>query len=40
MKNINPLGMFDEHHLLEKLTKLKDPHFIPTCQLEDFFSYS
>jgi len=25
MKNINPLGMFDEHHLLEKLTKLKDP---------------
>jgi transposase, IS5 family len=25
MKNINPLGMFDEHFLLEKLTKLKDP---------------
>ena len=25
MKNINPLGMFDEHFLLEKLTKLNDP---------------
>jgi hypothetical protein len=25
MKNINPLGMFDEHFLLERLTKLKDP---------------
>jgi IS5 family transposase len=25
MKNINPLGLFDEHFLLEKLTKLKDP---------------
>lgn len=25
MKNINPLGFFDEHFLLEKLTKLKDP---------------
>jgi hypothetical protein len=25
MKNINPLGLFDEHLLLEKLSKLKDP---------------
>ena len=28
MKNINPLGFFDDHSdhfLLEKLTKLKDP---------------
>jgi transposase, IS5 family len=25
MKSINPLGLFDEHFLLEKLTKLKDP---------------
>ena len=25
MKNINPLGLFDEHLLLERLTKLKDP---------------
>jgi len=25
MKNINPLGFFDEHFLLERLTKLKDP---------------
>ena len=25
MKNINPLGLFDEHFLLEKLTKLGDP---------------
>jgi transposase, IS5 family len=25
MKNINPSGMFDEHFLLEKLTKLNDP---------------
>ncbi len=25
MKNINPLGMLDEHFLPEKLTKLKDP---------------
>ena len=25
MKNINPLGFFDDHFLLEKLTKLKDP---------------
>jgi len=25
MKHINPLGMFDEHFLLEKLTKLNDP---------------
>jgi IS5 family transposase len=25
MKNINPLGMFDEHFLLERLTKLNDP---------------
>jgi transposase, IS5 family len=25
MKNINPLGLFDEHILLERLTKLKDP---------------
>ncbi|MFZ4525793.1 MAG: hypothetical protein ACOYOE_09645 [Chlorobium sp.] len=25
MKNINPLGFFDEHLLLEKLSKLKDP---------------
>jgi len=24
-KNINPLGLFDEHFLLERLTKLKDP---------------
>ena len=25
MKNINPLGLFDEHLLIEKLTKLGDP---------------
>lgn len=25
MKNINPLGFFDEHLLLERLTKLKEP---------------
>ena len=25
MKNINSLGFFDEHFLLERLTKLKDP---------------
>jgi IS5 family transposase len=25
MKNINPLGLFDEHFLLEKLSKLNDP---------------
>lgn len=25
MKNVNPLGLFDEHFLLEKLTKLGDP---------------
>jgi hypothetical protein len=25
MKNIIPLGFFDEHFLLERLTKLKDP---------------
>ncbi len=25
MKNINPFGLFDEHFLLERLTKLKDP---------------
>ena len=27
MKHINPLGMFDENFLLEKLTKLNDPLF-------------
>jgi IS5 family transposase len=25
MKNINPLGLFDEHFLMERLTKLNDP---------------
>jgi IS5 family transposase len=25
MKNVNPLGLFDDHFLLERLTKLKDP---------------
>jgi IS5 family transposase len=25
MKNVNPLGLFDEHFLLERLTKLNDP---------------
>ena len=25
MKNINPLGLFDEHIIMEKLTKLSDP---------------
>ncbi len=25
MKNINPLELFDDHFLLEKLTKLGDP---------------
>ena len=25
MKNVNPLGLFDDHFLLEKLTKLGDP---------------
>lgn len=25
MKNINPLGLFDEYFLMERLTKLKDP---------------
>ncbi|MFO8004356.1 transposase, partial [Thioalkalivibrio sp.] len=25
MKNINPLGLFDDHFLMEKLTKLGNP---------------
>ena len=25
MKNINPLGLFDDYFLMEKLTKLGDP---------------
>jgi hypothetical protein len=25
MKNVNPFGLFDEHFLLERLTKLNDP---------------
>ena len=25
MKNINPLGLFDDHFLLEALSKLGDP---------------
>ena len=25
MKNINPLGLFDDQFLMEKLTKLGDP---------------
>ena len=25
MKNINPLGLFDDHFLMEKLNKLGDP---------------
>jgi hypothetical protein len=25
MKNINSLGLFDDHFLMEKLTKLGDP---------------
>ena len=25
MKNINPFGLFDDHFLIEKLTKLGDP---------------
>jgi hypothetical protein len=25
MKNINPLGLFDDHFLLEALSKLDDP---------------
>ena len=25
MKNINPLGLFDDHFLLETLSKLGDP---------------
>ncbi|ANT65084.1 hypothetical protein [Prosthecochloris sp. CIB 2401] len=25
MNIINPLGLFDEHFLLDRLTKLKDP---------------
>ncbi len=25
MKNVNPLGLFDDHFLMEKLTKLGDP---------------
>jgi IS5 family transposase len=25
MKNVNPLGLFDEHFILERLTKLNDP---------------
>ena len=25
MKNINDLGLFDDHFLMEKLTKLGDP---------------
>ena len=25
MKNINPLGLIDDHFLMEKLTKLGDP---------------
>jgi len=25
MKNVNPLGLFDDHFLMEKLTRLGDP---------------
>lgn len=25
MKNVNPLGLFDEHFRLERLTQLNDP---------------
>lgn len=25
MKNINPVGLFEDHFLMEKLTKLGDP---------------
>ena len=37
MKNINPLGLFDDHFLLEKLTKPGDrfvqgPHYSP-CEI-------
>jgi hypothetical protein len=35
MKNINPLGLFDEQFLLERLTKLKDPLF----KLEDHIDW-
>jgi IS5 family transposase len=36
MKNINPLGLFDDHFLMEKLTKLGDP----LQKLSDFIDWS
>ncbi|MDT9547738.1 MAG: hypothetical protein RI826_10455 [Chlorobium phaeovibrioides] len=36
MKNINPLGLFDEHFLLERLTKLKDP----LVKLESYINWN
>lgn len=36
MKNINPLGLFDDHFLLEKLTKLGDP----LQKLNDFIDWN
>ena len=35
MKNINPLGLFDDHFLMEKLTKLGDP----LQKLNDFIDW-
>ena len=35
MKNINPLGLFDDHFLMEKLTKLGDP----LQKLSDFIDW-
>lgn len=35
MKNINPLGLFDDHFLMGKLTKLGDP----LQKLTDFIDF-
>ena len=41
MKNINPLGLFDEHFLLERLTILKDPLVkLESHRMENICSYS
>jgi len=34
MKNINPLGFFDEHFLLDRLTKLNDPLVKPEAYID------
>jgi transposase, IS5 family len=38
MKNINTLGLFDDHFIMEKLTKLGDPLDKPSQYIDwDFF---